>query len=99
MRLNRVWENFIDDWFIRSGRFVDGVAVSEEEYLRLRGIASEEFTQNSAGDSSRTVGETLEAAGYRPVVDGILVSAAAETSDGRQGRTQSAPRCCCGWGG
>ena len=29
VRLNKTWENFVNDWCVRSGRFADGVPVTE----------------------------------------------------------------------
>ena len=70
VRLNKVWENFVDDWCIRTGRFSDGEPVTEAEYLRKRANVP---TTARVGENDRTLEDALDAAGY--VTGGPAVTA------------------------
>ena len=61
LRLNKVWENFVDDWCIRTGRFSDGEPVTEAEYLKKRANVP---TTARVGENDRTLEDALRAAGY-----------------------------------
>ena len=54
-RYGRQWLNYLDDFAVRSGRWVRGGPVSDEDYERLLGAA-----RPPPGETARPLGEILE---------------------------------------
>ena len=61
-RFGRCWKNYIDDFFVRTGRWLEGRALTDAEFEEVLAAAKEEKTGPT--ETSRPLVDALQAAGF-----------------------------------